>query len=161
MENKTTVAENVLSWQAAEFEHHQKTLAWYIVFAIAATAMLIFSFFSHSIITVITFVLIVVMGFAFSHRKPRVVLHQLTPTGIVLGDTMYPYKSIKSFWIIYEPPQIKTLNIETTAYLNPHMAIQLGDQDPVPVKLYLKKYLTEDINRDESLVDVISRHLKI
>ncbi len=156
-----TQPENSINWDAKEFTHHEKTLVWYIVFTLIAIGLIVYSILSGSILTMVTFGLIVLLGFLFSHRQPRVMPHSLTSSGIILGDTIIPYKNIKSFWIIYEPPQVKTLNIETTAYLNRHVTIQLGDQDPVPVKLFLKKYLPEDLNRDESFVDIIQRHLKI
>ena len=161
MENISPAATSPLVWQAEEHEHHEKTTLWYIVFAVIAIGLLVFSFFTGSILTIITFVLIVVMGFVFAHRKPRMVTHQLTTSGVMLGEALIPYKNIKSFWIIYEPPQVKTLYLETNSYLNHHTAIQLGDQDPVAVKLYLKKYLLEQINKEESFVDIISRRLKI
>ena len=134
---------------------------WYILFTIVAGGLLVFGFFSDSLITILICGLIVLLGFIYSHRKPRVMHHELTATGIVLGDTIYPYKNIKTFWIIYEPPHIKTLNLETTAYLNSHVVVQLGNQDPVMVKLFLKNFLEEDLNREESFVDLISRKLKI
>jgi hypothetical protein len=158
MEKKSS---EIISWQAPEFEHHAKHPLWYIGFAIVAGALIVYSIFSGSLITIIMFALIVALAFGYAHRQPRVMNHDLTLTGVILGDTMYPYKNIKKFWIVYEPPQVKTLNLETESYLNSHVTIQLGDQDPVAVKLFLQKYLIEDLNREESFVDIISRRLRL
>lgn len=77
------------------------------------------------------------------------------------GEILYPYKIIKKFWLVYNPPITKTLNFETTAYLNNRISIQLGSQDPVAVKLYLSQYLPEDLDRTESLSETLARTLKI
>jgi hypothetical protein len=74
---------------------------------------------------------------------------------------VYSFKTIKIFWLDYRPPEIKTLNFITTAYINNQITIQLGDQDPVAVKLLLKQYLPEDLNREESLTEMLARKLKI
>jgi hypothetical protein len=156
-----TKSSEIISWEASEFVHHAKNPLWYIGFAVLAGALIVYGIFSGSLITIIMFALIVALAFVYAHRKPRTMNHDLTLTGIILGDTMYPYKSIRKFWIIYEPPQVKTLNIETGSYLNSHVTIQLGDQDPVAVKMFLKNYLIEDLNREESFVDIIARRLRL
>ena len=158
--NNPIQKEEVISWEAPEFVHHPKTAIWYIGFTLLAVGLIIYSFYSKSILTMITFGLIIILGFIFSHRKPRVITHKLTPAGIILGDIIYPYRNIVKFWILYNPPHIKTLNLETTAYLNQQVALQLADQDPVAVKVYLVKHLPEDLDKEESLTDAIARRLK-
>ena len=120
-----------------------------------------FAIYDRSIITIITFALIILMIFVISTQAPREITCKITKTGISLGNTLYPYKTIKTFWIMYNPPEIKTLNFETTAYINNTIIVQLGNQDPVTVKLALSQYLLEDLNREESATDALARRLKI
>ena len=56
---------------------------------------------------------------------------------------------------------IKTLYFETSAYLNNKISLELNEQDPVAVKLFLSQYLIEDLERDESVSDALARRLKI
>jgi hypothetical protein len=147
-------------WDADEFLFHPKSFVWYVAFFIFSAGLITYAIFSKSILTIVTFALVIISAFVFSRRKPRVIRHEIGPTGIILGDTEYPYKNIKKFWIIYEPPAIKTINIETTAYVNPHIAIQLGDQDPMPVKLLLRKFLPEDLDKEEAFTDTLARRIK-
>jgi len=67
-----------------------------------------------------------------------VLLHQLTGTGIALGDTVYPYKEIKKFWIIYNPPHVKILNIENHSLPQPPSQHPNGHEDPGELKSFLK-----------------------
>ena len=124
-------------------------------------ALLAFAIFNQSIITVITFVLIIFMIFIMTTQAPEEVTYKITKTGISLGDTLYPYKIIKTFWIVYNPPEVKILNFETTAYINNQVAVQLGSQNPLQVKQILSQYILEDPNRRESTADILARKLKI
>src|SRR4051812_30581274 len=108
MENKT------LSWTAGEFVSHKKSFWWYLGFLIVTAGLLAYAWYSHNILTLVTFVIICFLAFLFSHIHPRQITYRLTSTGIVTGSVQFPYRNIKKFWIIYTAEN-KTLNIETTA----------------------------------------------
>ena len=109
----------------------------------------------------IMFCVIIFSIILFSGQSARTITYKVTKTGITSGNSVYGYKTIKKFWILYNPPAIKTLNLETTAYLNNIVSMELGRQDPVELKLYLSQYLPEDLDREESLSDILARNLKI
>lgn len=149
-----------LSWEAPEFAEHQRSKNWYIGFAAVSIMLIGFAVWLGSIITIITFCLLSAVGFGFAVQKPKQMTYSITNQGIIVGPSIYPYKNIRKFWIIYDPPHVKTLNFETTAYLNNIISIELGNQDPLPVKLTLKNNLLEDLDREESLSDMIARKAK-
>ncbi|MBI2607454.1 MAG: hypothetical protein HYW51_01365 [Candidatus Doudnabacteria bacterium] len=160
MKNKKQHLPKTISWEAQEFIQHKKSTGWYLGFVLISAGLLIFALFTKSIITIITFTLLVIVVYIFSLQSPRQITHTLSSSGITVGNLLYPFKNIKSFWIVYRPPEVKTLNFETTAYLNNQVAIQLDSQDPIEVKLFLEQYLIEDLDREESLSDIISRNIK-
>lgn len=149
-----------ISWPAEEFKHQPKSFAWFIGFTIVSIALVVYAVFSKSVMTIIAFVLLITVAYLYAVKNPRILEHKITKTGIKAGNNLYPYKNIKKFWIVYQPPEVKTLNIETTAYLNNEVTIQLGNQDPVAVKLALRNYVPEDIDKEESLTDALGRKLK-
>ncbi|MBI3952389.1 MAG: hypothetical protein HY336_00335 [Candidatus Doudnabacteria bacterium] len=149
-----------ISWQAQEFKEHDKPRSWFIIFGVVCLALIAYAVYQKSIITIITFGLLTALSAYFAVKKPKVLTHIITPNGIVVGDVVYPYKTIKTFWIVYAPPQVKTLNFETSAYINRFVTLELGSQDPLAVKMALKNYLIEDLDREESFSDSIARKLK-
>lgn len=153
MENK------ILSWSAQEFKIHKKNTEWYIGYLVFAFALLAYGWYSHNLLTLVTFAIIVVVVFYFSHQSPGVVKYELTSTGVMVGKTLIPYRSVKKFWIIYTSVN-KSVNFETSAYLNNQVSLQLGKQDPLPVREFLKKYLSEDLDREESFTEVLARKIK-
>ena len=158
--SKTTLPETI-TWKAASHDQPQRSLVWYIGFGLVSGGLIIFGIYSHSILTIITFCVIIFSVLLISLQPPKTITYQATKTGLVSGNTIYPYKVIKIFWLVYNPPVIKTLNFETTAYLNNRISFQLGSQDPVELKLFLDQYLPEDLNRTESITETLARSLKI
>lgn len=146
-------------WAAKEFRSHNKTAIWYLVFTAVSVGLITYAYFSHNILTLLTFALLIAVAFIFSHQKPHEIEYQLTTTSIVIGQLAYPYRNIKKFWIIYTPEN-KTVNFETVAYLNNHISMELGKQDPVRIKQFLKNYLQEDLDRQESFTDILARKIK-
>jgi hypothetical protein len=150
----------LVMWEAPEFEQYQRTQAWYVIAGLIAFGLIGFAIYSRSLMTLITFALIIILGVSAVFRRPKKLIHRITSLDISVGQIIYPYKNVKKFWIIYQPPEVKTLNLETTAYLNSLVTLQLGDQDPVEVKVMLQKYLPEDLDREESLNEILARRAK-
>ncbi|MBX4187164.1 MAG: hypothetical protein KW802_02825 [Candidatus Doudnabacteria bacterium] len=150
-----------LTWKAQSHIQHQRSPFWYFMFAIVTLALLSFAVYSHSLLTGITFFLVCTVLLTLSIQPSREVTYKITKTGISVGHLTYPYKIIKRFWIIYNPPEVKTINLETTAYLNNRVILQLGNQDPVLVKLILGDYILEDLETEESISETLARRLKI
>ena len=108
----------------------------------------------------ITFVLIGVVGYIFINRDPQVINFAVTRDGIIAGREMYDFDAIKSFWIFYEPHDIKVVSLHTKSVLLPHVHIPIHDEDPVEIRRVLLEYIPE-IKQDPSLVDTFERLLGI
>jgi hypothetical protein len=160
MPNKNELPESI-TWNAPSHKKHSHSVLWYLGYGLVSLGLIAFALYSHSIMTMITFILVIVVVLVISVQPVREKNYKLTRTGIVSESTIYPYKIIKKFWITYNPPEIKTLNFQTTAYLNNIIDIELGKQDPVAVKLFLAQYLFEDLNHEESFSATLARRLKI
>jgi hypothetical protein len=149
-----------LTWETLEHAEHKKHPLWFIGLAVIMSLVVLYAFNTGSWSMAIVFILITVLLLYFGSQKPKLIKVQAGTTGITIGTITYEYKIIKKFWIVYYPPQVKVLYLETGAYLNNLVRIELGNQDPVAVKKFLLQYLEEDLDGQESLVDIIARRLK-
>ena len=140
---------------------HNRSPAWYLIFALVALGFLSFAVYTHSLLTFITFILIILTVLAISIQPAREITYKVTTTSISAGNIVYPFKIIKKFWITYNPPIVKTLKFETTAYINNKITLQLGSLDPVLLKLVLSQYLPEDLDAEETFAETMARRLKI
>jgi hypothetical protein len=108
----------------------------------------------------ITFVLIGVVGYIFLNRDPQIIDFAVTSDGIIAGKEMYEFDAIKSFWIFYEPHDIKVISLHTKSVLMPYVHIPIHDEDPVEIRRVLLEYISE-VKQDPSLVDTLERLIGI
>jgi len=157
-----TSSSGEISWQALDMAPKNRSPFWYMVFAILSAGAIIFAlFYDGSVLTLITFILMISVIVLFSFHPPKKINHEINPEGIIVGENFYPYSIIRKFWIEYQPPHTKTLNFETSTYLNNKIIVQLGDQNPVDVKMMLSEYLVEDLEHQYSLREILAKRLKI
>lgn len=149
-----------ITWTAPEFIHYPKSKWWFAVTALVGIGLATYFFIQKEFLTGALFLLLLAIVAYFGRMPPRMIRIELTPHGIKINESLLPYQQIKSFWMVYQPPVVKTLNFETTAYLNPNYTLQLMDEDPVKIRKFLLEYLPEDLDRGEAISDKLTRTLK-
>lgn len=148
-------------WKFPEFTQHKRGQAWYIWGGIAVGLLLLYSLitlnFLFGVIIIISTLIIVMF-----QRSQNEIDFEIAEDGISVNQKFYPYKIIRIFYIIYEPPEVKTLYFEPKSFFNPRIPIALESQDPVKIRKLLQQYLDEDLDReDEPVSDQTSRMLKL
>lgn len=147
-------------WEAPEYEHMERSNDWYWAMGILIISLFAVAYFLKSILFG---ALVLLSGFSlglYSARKPRIVSFGIGPRGVMIGEKIYYFEDLKSFWVRYNPPHTKELVIESKKAVMPHITIPLGGTDPVGVRTYLLKFLPEE-KIDESLITTVGRLLKL
>ncbi|MFA6917747.1 MAG: hypothetical protein WC285_02835 [Candidatus Gracilibacteria bacterium] len=150
-----------ITWEAPEYVVHQRGLAWKITMlvfvALIAGLSLYYDAWSFALVIVVFAAV-----YAMVHLEhPRNVQVKLSEIGIKIGFRKYSYSKIKSFWIIYEPPFVQTLNIRVEGDFIGEITIQLAGQDPSEIREYLISKIPELEGKTESFSDVLVRLFKI
>jgi len=149
-----------ISWTAPEFIVYEKNSRWYTILLVLGIVLLAYSVLRKDYMMFVTFFLILVAVYLYSKRHPQELKITISGGGITVNDQRYPYSMIKSFWIIYQPPEVKTLTLETTNYINREVVLQIEDADPSEIRRVLIKYIPEDLNKEEAYTDRLARKLK-
>ena len=149
-----------ISWEAAEFAEYEKGGKWYTIFLAIGVLILAYAIWQKDFLMFLTFFILLIATYLFAKRKPKKILITLTGKGITLNENEYSYGMIKTFWILYDPPEVMTLNFETTQVINRELVIQLEDADPNEIREFLSQYLPEDFDREESYPDKFLRRIK-
>ena len=149
-----------ISWTAPEFIHYPKSKLWLIVLTVIGLGLAVYFLLQKEFLTATLFFVGWILTFYFAKVKPRPIKIILGEMDVKLNETRVPYQNIKTFWMVYEPPHVKTLNFETTAYLNRYITIQMEKENPLTIREFLLKHLPEDTERQEQLSDQLSRTLK-
>lgn len=150
------------SWNFHEFQAYKRSIGWYIVAAIVVIGLFIIALRQKNYLFVVIIALITFIYLILNQRKPRLVTFSISEDGLEVHETFYPFKDIKKFWIIYEPPEVKILYFDFQSGLRPILSIPLESQNPLKIRDILIKYIKEDLERDEELLsDAVLRSLKL
>ena len=140
---KNTNEENSLSWEAREHETIERNKQWYLVAGAILSGIIIYAIVTESPIMAITFILIGVVGYLSLHREYPLLTFTIDSEGVHVGNTLYPYENIESFWIFYEPGKRKCISLAIDADLTPFVHIPLGELDPVRARSLLLQFAPE------------------
>src|SRR5438132_9393448 len=122
-----------LSWEAPEFRHYPKNFGWYLTLLIVAGLILLYQILQKDFFGAFTVVVLTIFIWIFARQQPRNVTISVTDKGLNIDDSHLPYQEIKQFWVV-DTENHRTLNLETNAYLNRLVILQLEDQDPDEVR---------------------------
>ncbi|HYG84348.1 MAG TPA: hypothetical protein VD907_05740 [Verrucomicrobiae bacterium] len=94
-------SETNLSWEAADFIHHEKDAAWFGIFALVVIAMVLFVLFVLKDYVLLALVVAMAIAlFAFARRPARVVRYTLTPQGIHIGQVFHALSEFRAFGVV-------------------------------------------------------------
>lgn len=151
-----------LEWTHPEFTQHQRGAAWYVLFALVAGGLLTYAIITSNYLLAIAVILFGFIMLNYHRHEPRPIPFEIRDKGIVVGSTYLPFSSLQSFWIIYQPPHIKTLYFLRKARLRNEISIPLIETNPLSVRKLLENTLPEDLSKEtETPNDSLARILKI
>jgi hypothetical protein len=151
----------IISWEAPEYIQHEKGWKWFFIAGFSVIALMISSLLVGNWTLALALIALSVVYVWQHFFTPKHVKIIISGTGIKVGDKEYPYQNIDSFWIIYKPPHVKTLNLRSKSRFLPDISIQLNDQDPSEVREYLCSQIPELEGKEESFTDIIIRLCKL
>ena len=132
-----------ITWQAPEYIHKEKDSEWYWSVGILTLAGVASAYMFGNILFA---VLVFLIGFTmalFGARKPKMITFGISRRGIRADNTLYPFQSLWSFWVL-EKEHEALLLLKSQKKLSQQINIPLGDTDPELVRMLLLEYLTEE-----------------
>ncbi len=150
----------LVHWRGPDFEHYPHDKQWYIGALCILCAIIVYAIFTDSIIMAIVFGLIGLTGYQFLTSPQKEIDFAITYDGVLVGDEIYDFDHIKSFWIFYEPPHTRIISLHMQGHFRPYLHIPLHQIDPVIVHEKLSGFIPE-IKQEESLVDIAERLLRM
>jgi len=150
-----------MKWIAPEYVKHKKGPVWATI-AISLTAALIaYAILTQSWTMAVAFLVLAVVYYLEYRQDPKDIEIEISEFGIRIANKVYPFSHMRAFWIIYEPPFVKTLHIRFAKKHMPDIVIQLADADPVEIRKILLRQLVEWEGKEESFVDFLTRAFKL
>jgi len=149
----------LIAWQAPEFKHYHKNPAWYITLGAITILVIGYMLIQRDLFGAVSLFLVAVFIVFFSLQRPQEITVGFSKKGIHIGELHLPYKTISHFWVVNNEDH-KTLNMETTAYLNRLIIVELEDQDPDLIREFLIQVVPEHPRTGETFAQKLMHRLK-
>jgi hypothetical protein len=149
----------VFAWEAPEFRHYPKNPAWYITLTIVVALLAIYQIIQNDYFGAVSLIVIGVLIVMFARHTPKMVDMEISDQGIHINNDLIPYTRIRHFWIVNDGVH-KTLNFETTAYINHILTIELEDVDADELYDFLADILPEHEKPSPTLAQRISHRFR-
>ncbi|GMQ95364.1 MAG: hypothetical protein BMS9Abin13_477 [Patescibacteria group bacterium] len=138
MEHNETIV-----WSAPEYEYKEKSADWYWALSIIALSLTVAVFILGNMLFAV-FILISAFTLAlYGARKPHILEVKINKRGIRVNNTLYPYTTLKSFWIDDEGEKSQII-IQSEKPLMPYIIVPLGDVSADMVRDTLLEFLEEE-----------------
>lgn len=132
-------------WKALEHEHVEKSSDWFWTVGIVAVAGAILAIYFNNLLFGILILLAAFSAIMQNHTKPRVLEYEIGRKGVRVGDLIYPYSTLESFWVIDEEVNDRII-IKSQKMLMPYIIMPFDSlqTNPDDIREYLLEYLDEE-----------------
>ena len=133
-----------ITWKAPEHSHTEKGDDWFWALGIIVVSSAVVAVLFQNILFAL---LLIVGGFTLAlltSRPPRELTFSLTPRGVLIENSLYPYKMLASFYVKDRETNNPVLIIDASRFLTPHIIASLATTDAEAVHAYLLEYLPEE-----------------
>ncbi|MEK7599394.1 MAG: hypothetical protein AAB474_03030 [Patescibacteria group bacterium] len=148
----------LISWSAPEYDYRTKSKEWYWAIGILSAALVIMAVLMKNFLFAIFIVLAGFTTALYGAKRPAIAKFTVSGSGIQIADRFYPYESLKSFWINYDPPQKKEISVISKKMFMPRLTLPIGETDPNELQKILARTLKEE-KIEESLSEIIAGYL--
>ena len=150
--------EETISWEVLTHVHRERTNDWYWALGLIAVVAAGLSIWLGNLLFGILILLCAGSIGALAMRGPREHSVEINSRGISVDGTLYPYRTLKSFWVDANP-EYPRLFITTGGIITPHMALPLDDANHAEVvRAYLYPRL-EEVEQEPHLGEHIAHLL--
>lgn len=137
-------------WETLNHIKEEKSSDWFWIVGIVAIAGAVLAIFFNNVLLGLLILLSAFASFMFVNTPPKIERYELNRKGVVIGEDLYPYNSLESFYVVdedgYERDRIL---IKSRKFFMPLIIIPLGNEVTVDeVYDFLIEYLDEEEMRE-------------
>ncbi len=156
------IGEEIFRWEVDEYVRHERGPVWYAVAFLVGLSLVLYAIVTRNFLFAIVLIMAGVIIALSALREPQRIQFMVTTRGVALGSQFVPFRELKSFWILYEPPQLKNLYVDFRSPITPHLVVPLEEQDPLELRKTLLEFLSENASQEEeSMSEILGRLLKL
>lgn len=135
-----------ISWEALDQIKEEKSSDWFWIVGIVAVSIVILAVFFNNLLFALVILLATFTSFMLAHTPPKITFFEINRKGIVIGEVLYPYSTLESFYVIDEDGYDRDrIILKSKKFFMTHIVMPIGDSaDPEDIREYLIEYLNEE-----------------
>ncbi len=141
--------EVLAKWNFAEFEKPQRNKSWYFIAFIIFLLFLIYALVTVNFLFAIIIIISAIILLMRNRYEPDQITFSITEDGFIVNDKFYDFETIRYYYIIYKPPEIKNLYVEFKSIAKPRLIVPLENQNPLEIREILNQFLEENLEKEE------------
>ncbi|HEX4799484.1 MAG TPA: hypothetical protein VFV22_03080 [Candidatus Paceibacterota bacterium] len=145
-------------WEAPEHQHVVRTADWYWIVGIFGSALAVASIIFGNVLFGIIIILAVTVLIFHGNKPPRIIFFEVSVRGVRMGDHLYPYPSIESFYIDEDSPYGPQLLIKPNKMFSQLLILPLPEGCIDDVDTLLSERIPEEHLR-EPLSHIVLEYL--
>lgn len=148
-----------LDWEALDHIREKKDSDWFWIIGIIAVSISILAIFFNNILLALLVLIGTFVIFLAANNPAKTVHYQINRKGVLVGDILYTYATLESFYVIDEDGFDRDrIILKSTKPLMPLIVIPLGDQvRPDEIREYLLEYLNEEEMFEPTIQRILTR----
>ena len=154
LDNKFLILDNInmpdkISWETIDHIKEDRSSDWFWIVGIVAIAGSVLAIFFSNILLGLLILLAAFASFMFVNTPGKMENYQLNNRGVIVGETLYPYSTLKSFYVVDEDGFDRDrILIKSEKLFMPMIVIPIGNEVTVDET---HNYLIERMEEEEML----------
>jgi hypothetical protein len=132
------------SWHTHEYVHREKTQDWFWVLGIVSAGAAVTSIIFGNILFAIVIVIGAFVLALFAARPPGVISVEINSKGVRVDKTLYPFKSLKSFWIDEDHHDGARLILVSQKVIMPYVTVPVAHDEIDMLREFLEANLKSE-----------------
>jgi len=149
--------EDRLVWSAPEYTHHPRSVDWFWGLGLLVIAGSAVAIYLDNALFAIILILSGGILALFALRPPHEIEYSISPEGIVAGDTLYPFPSLRSYWVTDGVRHEKIILVSKRRFM-PYIVIPVVGYPAEAVREYLEEYLPA-VEHEEPWIYLLAERL--
>ncbi len=159
--NPSAFEQALVKWKTPRYLRYERTWLWFVCLFAACGGLAYYGYATDSVTMAVAFAILPLVLILEHRKKPDMVEVVVSEYGIRFGETLLPYSNIRRFWIIYNPPVVNELHLETDSKMHKEYVIQLVNVDPTSLRQFLVTQVLEAEGKHLSFLETLTRLFRL
>lgn len=151
--------QKIISWEAPEFIHYERSTKWYIAFFVIGAGFAVLFFWLQNYLFFSAIILAIIVIFIVSRQTPKKRLFKLSKDGFEVNEKKYPLDEFKSYFITYTD-NVASLHMEKAYKLSMPISALLVNVNIDEIEKFINRYLPENQKATTPTSDLMSKWFK-